>query len=141
MGSLPSELRPIAASLSDAPRVYVDANLPWGAVVYMRQTLHWNVLFVLEEPELRRASDAQHFARALDLGRTLITLDRDFLDERKFPPASSPGVVVCIAPDERGLKRVLKDLDATLRDGAVGPLPLRGRTIARTVSDLPDLPQ
>jgi hypothetical protein len=141
MGSLTSALRPIAASLSDAPRVYVDANLPWGAVVYMRQTLHWDVLFVLEEPELRRASDAQHFERALDLGRTLITLDRDFLDDRKFPPASSPGVVVCIAPDERGLKRVLKDLDATLRDGTVGPLPLRGRTIARTVSDLPDLPQ
>jgi hypothetical protein len=136
MGSLTSELRPIAASLSDAPRVYVDANVPSGVVAYMRQALQWDVLFVLEEPDLRRARDVEHFQRALDLGRTLITLDRDFFDERRFPPASSPGVVVCTAPDEHGLKRVLKDLDTTLRASPGMALPLRGRTIARTVSDL-----
>jgi len=41
--------------LTDAPRVYVDANLPRGVVTFMRQTLHLDVLFVLEDPELRRA--------------------------------------------------------------------------------------
>ena len=136
MGSLSSELRPIAARLSDAPRVYVDANLPWGAVTFMRQTLHWDVLFVLEDPEFRRASDLQHFHRALELGRTLITLDRDFFDERRFPPSSSPGVVVCTAPDERALKRLLKQLDDTLRADRAVDLPFRGTTISRTVSDL-----
>jgi hypothetical protein len=128
MRSLSSELRPIAASLTPAPRVYVDANLPWGAVAFMRQTLRWDVLFVLEEADLRRASDREHFRRALDLGRTLITFDRDFRDGRRFPSVESPGVVICTAADEPGLKRVLQHLDrAVLRGGA--DLPLRGRTL------------
>jgi predicted nuclease of predicted toxin-antitoxin system len=136
LGSLSSELRPIAASLSGAPRVYADANLPWGAVTFMRQTLHWDVLFVLEDPGLRRASDLQHFHRALEFGRTLITLDHDFFDARRFPPSSSPGVVVCTAPDERALKRLLTQLDDTLRADRSVDLPFRGKTISRTVSDL-----
>src|SRR6266513_2811593 len=124
MGSLSSELRPIAAELADAPRVYVDANLPWGVVTFMRQTLHWDVLFVLEDPELRRAPDREHFRRALELGRTLATLDHDFFDARHFPPELSPGVVVCSAPNEGGLKRLLKEFDATvLRAEASVELP------------------
>ena len=121
MGTLASELRPIAADLSEHPRVYVDANLPVGVVAYMRQVLHWDVLFVLEEPSIRRAPDAEHFRRALDLGRTLITLDRDFLDDRRFPPALGPGVVVCSAPDETGLKRLMARIDRdVLRAGPGG---------------------
>jgi predicted nuclease of predicted toxin-antitoxin system len=133
MGSLSSELRPIAAELAAAPRVYVDANLPLGLVEFMRRTLRWDVLFVLEDPELRRASDREHFRRARDLGRTLITLDHDFFDERRFPPADSPGVVVCTAPDEPALKRLLIHLDVTtLRADPPVELPLRGRTIEIT---------
>lgn len=132
MGSLSSALRPIAADLAKSPRVYVDANMPWGAVAYMRQALRWDAFFVLEDPELRRARDLEHFERALDLGRTLITLDHDFLDEHRFPPASSPGVVICTAPDENGLKRLLKQLDDTLRADPGLELPLRGRTIELT---------
>jgi hypothetical protein len=137
VGSLSSELRPIAAGLASAPRVYIDANLPWGAVAFMRQVLRWDALFVLEEPDLRRAADREHFRRALDLGRTLITLDHDFFDERRFPPAEGPGVVVCTAPDEAVLKRILKHLDCTVlrAEGAV-ELPLRGRTIEFTVEVL-----
>ena len=37
MGTLASELRPIAEELSGAPRVYVDANMPAGVVSFMRQ--------------------------------------------------------------------------------------------------------
>jgi len=130
VGSLSSELRPIAAELAAAPRVYVDANVPSGVVAFMRQVLKWDVLFVLEEPELRRASDREHFRRALEFGRTLITLDHDFLDERRFPPELSPGVVICKAPDEQALKRLLKEFDATtLRSNPTVELPLRGRTI------------
>lgn len=132
MGTLSSELRPIAAGLADAPRVYVDANVPWGVVAHMRQELRWDVLFVLEDPDLRRARDVEHFHRALDLGRTLVTLDHDFLDERRFPPLASPGVAICTAPNEDGLKRLLKQLDATLRANPALQLPLRGQTIELT---------
>src|SRR6476659_8448478 len=100
MGTLASELRPIAAEIAAAPRVYVDANVPIGLVALMRQALGWDVLFVLEHPDLRRAADREHFRLALEFGRTLITLDQDFVDDRRFPPANSPGVVICSAPDD-----------------------------------------
>ncbi len=133
MGTLASALRPIAEDLADAPRVYVDANMPAGVVSAMRRELHWDVFFVMEHDDLRRAPDAEHYRRALDFGRTLITLDRDFFDDRRFPPALSPGVVVCSAPDETSLIRVLRRLDhETLRAADAGALPLRGRKIQVT---------
>jgi hypothetical protein len=141
VGTLASELRPIAANLTAAPRVYADANLPLGVVAFMRQTLGWDVLFVLEDDDLRRAPDRDHFRRALDLGRTLITLDHDFCDSRRFPAADSPGVVVCSAPDEDGVKRLLTDVDRAIR--RVDPpmdLPLRGRLIALAPGvEMPDV--
>jgi len=119
--------------MSDAPRVYADANLPLGAIAVMRQGLGWDVLFVLEHDDLRRAPDVEHFRRALDLGRTLITLDYDFFDDRRFPPPASPGVVVCSAPDEAGLVRLLQYLDQhLLRAGGSSALPLKGQKIEIT---------
>ena len=130
MGTLASALRPIALERADAPRVYVDANVPVGVVEVMRRDLRWDVLFVLEHDDLRRAPDAEHFRRAREFGRTLITLDHDFFDDRRFPPDLSPGVVVCSAPDEPGLIRLLRQLDReTLRAPEADPLPLRGRKI------------
>jgi hypothetical protein len=136
VGTLTSQLQTLAARLIHAPRVYVDANLPAGCVSTMRLELGWDVLFVIEDPTLRRAADRDHFARALDLGRTLITLDRDFLDDRRFPLALSPGLIVCSAPDEAGLVRIFRYVDRVLLGAARDTvLPLRGRTIELT----PDL--
>ena len=134
MGTLASELRPIAQDIAASPRVYADANLPHGVVEFMRHMLRWDVLFVLEDAALRRAPDLEHYRLALDLGRTLITLDRDFVDDRRFPPDASPGVVVCSAPDESGLKRLLAALDRDVlrADGTARELPLRGRKLELT---------
>ena len=137
MGTLASELRSFAADLSDAPRVYADANLPAGVVTYMRQELGWDVLFVIEHDDLRRARDLEHFRRALDVGRTLITLDRDFFDDVRFPLADSPGVVVLSAPDELGLIRELRHLDRTVIRGQT-EMPLRGRKLALTPDQVVD---
>lgn len=111
MGTLASELRPIAREMANVPRVYADANIPAGAVSVMRRDLHWDVLFVVEDESLRRASDASHFSRAIELGRTLITLDRDFLDDGRFPPGIGPGVIVCVVTDERTLIKLLRHVD------------------------------
>ena len=128
MGTLAQALQPIAADLAGVPRVYVDANIPAGAVAAMRHDLGWDVLFVLEHDDLRRARDIEHFRLARELGRTLITLDRDFADAGRFPPDQSPGVVVCIASDEAALVRGLRQIDREwLR--AEGVAPLRGRVI------------
>jgi predicted nuclease of predicted toxin-antitoxin system len=133
MGTLASELRPIAHEMAGAPRVYADANLPSGLVTFMRQELGWDVLFVLEHDDLRRARDIEHFRRALELGRTIITLDHDFFDDERFPLAESPGVLVCSAPNEEGLAELLRHLDRTmLRPTPPSELPLRGRKLEIT---------
>ena len=137
MGTLASELRPFAGDLSGAPRVYIDANLPLRAVELMRHELHWDVLFVLEHDDLRRARDADHYQRALEFGRTLITLDRDFLDDRRFLPEQSPGVIVCSAPDERWLFKLLAHVDRTVfRVADAAAQPLLGRKVVLTIDVL-----
>jgi hypothetical protein len=130
MGTLASELRPIAEELSGAPRVYVDANMPAGVVSFMRRDLGWDVLFVMEHDDLRRAADIVHYQRALEFGRTLLTLDHDFQDDKRFPPADSPGVVILSAPDEAGLLRLLQPLDRDVMRAPNAPaMPLRGRKV------------
>src|SRR5919108_1881085 len=110
MGTLASELGSFA-ELTDAPRVYCDANLPAGLIRFMRERLGWDVLFVLEEARLRRASDIEHFRLAAQLRRTLLTLDRDYLDDVRFPPAEGCGVLVLSAPDQPQFERLLKQVD------------------------------
>jgi hypothetical protein len=130
MGTLASQLKPIAEDLSGAPRVYVDANMPAGVVTFMRKDLGWDVLFVMEHDDLRRAADAVHYRRALDFGRTLFTLDRDFQDDERFPPAESPGVVILSAPDEAGLIRLLQSLDRdVMRAPNAAAMPFLGRKV------------
>ena len=127
MGTLASELGPHAERISGQPRLYVDANVPAGLVAFMRTRLQWDVLFVLEHDELRRARDGEHYRRAREWGRTLLTLDRDYLDDRKFPPGESGGVVVLTAPTDSGYEGLLARLDGLLR--ADDGLPLEGRKL------------
>jgi len=141
VGTLASELAPHAERVSGEPRVYVDANVPAGLVAFMRAQLRWDVLFVIEHADLRRARDGEHYRLARRLRRTLITLDRDYLDDRKFPPAESGGVLVLTAPAENGYIALLKRLDRNvfrLEDGrsdrpvpalTTAPLPLEGRKL------------
>ena len=111
MGTLASELGPVVDRTQMQPRIYVDANMPAGLVGFMRQSLDWDVLFVIEHDDLRRARDGEHYRLARQLRRTLITLDRDYLDDRRFPPDESGGVIVLMAPEERGYLNILKRLD------------------------------
>jgi hypothetical protein len=130
MGTLSSELAQVIADTDPAPRLYADANIPSGVVEFMRTALGWNVLFVLEHADLRRAPDIQHFRMARQLGRTLITLDRDYVDDRRFPPAEGAGVIVFSAPDERWLCKLMRQVDRRLfRPEGAGLLPLEGRKL------------
>ena len=139
MDTLASRLGPIIDSMTDAPRVYCDANLPAGLIRFMRQQLRWDVFFVLEEEDLRRASDIEHFRMAAQLRRTLLTLDRDYLDDVRFPPAEGGGVLVMSAPNEEQFQRLLKQVDQVLFrppaapaervDGRGTRLPLLGRKL------------
>jgi hypothetical protein len=130
VGTLASELAPLAVR-PQQPRVYADANVPYGAVVYMRSRLGWDVLFVLEHDDLRRARDIEHYRLARQLGRTLITLDHDYEDDREFPPGEGAGVIVFTAPDETRLLRLLRRADREVfRAAGAAPLPLERRKLS-----------
>ena len=129
MGTLWSELASVADEGAIGPRVYADANVPAGVVTFMRSVLEWDVFFVMEHPDLRRAHDSEHYRLARQLRRTLITIDRDYLDDRRFPPQETAGVVVLSAPDQRGLERLLERVNRDMfrPDGSrVVPLPFEG---------------
>lgn len=135
MGTLASELGSHAGRIAGQPRIYVDANVPAGLVAFMRVTLRWDVLFVIEHDDLRRARDGEHYRLARQLRRTLITLDRDYLDDRRFPPSESGGVLVLTAPAESGFIGLLRRLDVEIfraveaqPAGAPNP-PLAGRKL------------
>ena len=130
MGTLSSELAPEAERFSSRPRVYADANVPAGLVAFMRSSLGWDVLFVLEDDDLRRAPDLRHYQLAQQLRRTLVTLDRDYLDDRRFPPHEGAGVLVIQAPHERQLRALLGRVHRAYFVQPSGPaLPLEGRKL------------
>jgi predicted nuclease of predicted toxin-antitoxin system len=133
MGTLSSELALHTDRLARQPRIYADANVPAGLVAHMREWLHWDVFFVLEEATLRRATDLRHYRLARQLNRTLVTLDRDYLDDDRFPPRDGSGVVVLSAPNERELRALIGRVARMLfhrEDGSVGDLlPLEGRKL------------
>ena len=112
MGTLSTELAPHAGTADAAAadlRGRQRAGGPGGA--HARRGSGWDVLFVLEEDDLRRAPDRRHYHLSLQLGRTLVTLDRDYLDDRRFPPGEGGGVLVVSAPDERELSALLARVD------------------------------
>ncbi len=130
VGTLSSELTATAGALGDAPRIYADANIPRGIVAFMRERLGWDVLFVIEHDDLRRARDIEHYRLARQWSRTIVTLDRDYIDDRDFPPAEGAGVIVFWAPDEPRLRQQLARADRTVfRAEGAGPLPLAGRKL------------
>jgi len=130
MGTLSTELAAHADRLTPRPRIYADANVPAGLVAHMRARLEWDVLFVLEEEDLRRAPDVRHYQLAHQLHRTLVTMDRDYLDDRRFPPGESGGVLVINAPNERELSALLDRVDRRLFQGDdAASLPLAGRKL------------
>ena len=111
MRTLASELGLHVEKLTSQPRIYADANVPAGVILYMRRRLKWDVLAVVEDDTLRRASDHEHYQTAAIFRRTLVSLDADFLDDSHFSPSSGSRVIILSAPDERGLIRLLRKID------------------------------
>lgn len=128
MGTLASELAPHVEQDAAQPRIYADANLPVGVVSFMRQELKWDVFFVLEHDDLRRARDTEHYRLARQLRRTLLSLDRDYFDDKQFPRKESGGVLVMSAPDEDRLRVLLAEAHRVLF-GTTPAASLSGRKL------------
>ena len=101
----------------------------------MRNELRWDVFFVMEHDDLRRARDIEHYRLAQRMHRTLLTLDHDYCDDRVFPPREGAGVIVVAAPDERLMAQVLRRVDRhVMRPGlATAVPPLAGQKLLVTL--------
>jgi predicted nuclease of predicted toxin-antitoxin system len=75
------------------PRFYADENFPNIAVEILRR--RGADVLTVHEAMRNGHPDENHAAEALRLGRVLITCDRDYLDERKFPLIHCPAIIVC----------------------------------------------
>jgi predicted nuclease of predicted toxin-antitoxin system len=73
-------------------RLKLDKNLP--LVLRDELAAQGHDAHTCHDESLQGAADGAVFAAASGEGRTLITLDLDFADIRRYPPGGHPGVVV-----------------------------------------------
>jgi predicted nuclease of predicted toxin-antitoxin system len=73
-------------------RFYADENFPELATEILR-SMGARVMTV-QEANLRRHPDENHAAYALRNGYVLVTCDRDYLDNRRFPLVHCPALAV-----------------------------------------------
>jgi predicted nuclease of predicted toxin-antitoxin system len=74
------------------PRFYADENFPGLATAILRG--YKADVLTVQDTRRKGHPDENHAAEALRLGRILITCDRDYLDERRFPLVQCPALVV-----------------------------------------------
>ena len=74
------------------PRFYADENFPEAASELLRRL--GARVSTAQEVRLRRHPDENHAAYALRKGLILLSCDRDYLDERRFPLIHCPANVV-----------------------------------------------
>jgi hypothetical protein len=104
-----SELRELKSEFRGRVRLLVDENAGPEVTSFLKDG-GFNVKYV-DDFGLCGRSDEDVFAVAWKEGRVIVTHDRDFLDNRQFPPHRNPGVIV-IGPgadgrDDEGLRRCL----------------------------------
>ena len=89
----------------------LDENVPIDAADLLRQAGH--ECETVHTESLSGASDERLITVCRGEQRVLITLDLDFSDLRRYPPAESPGIIV-LRPAEPDAERVLRLLARTL---------------------------
>jgi predicted nuclease of predicted toxin-antitoxin system len=73
-------------------RFYADENFPYLATRMLRR--FGAQVVTVQDAGLRRHPDENHAAYALRYGYVLLTCDRDYLDNRKFPLIHCPAIAV-----------------------------------------------
>jgi predicted nuclease of predicted toxin-antitoxin system len=98
-------------------RFYADENFPTDAVRVLRE-IGCRVTTV-QEVNRRGHPDENHAAYALRNGLILLTCDRDYLDERRFPLVHCPAIVVFDfgrgQPSEAVIRSAMKCLRVAIR--------------------------
>jgi hypothetical protein len=73
-------------------RIKVDENIGGSGVAILKQGGH--DAMTVREQGLAGSPDERVFQACTDEGRTLVTMDRDFGNVRRFPPKRTAGIVI-----------------------------------------------
>ena len=104
-------------------KLLLDENLSVQQAVTLRER-GYDARAVVEEG-LAGAADEQVRSHAIGTGRILVTLDADFANILRFPPAGTPGVIrlKIHPPTEEAIRdhllRTLKALEGTPLEGCL----------------------
>jgi Domain of unknown function (DUF5615) len=90
-------------------RFYADENFPEIATRVLRR--YRAQVVTVQQVGLRMHPDENHAAHALRNGYVLVTCDRDYLDNRKFPLIHCPALASSISEAAR-YQRLLRRSDA-----------------------------
>ena len=80
-------------------RLYADKNIDKNIIDFLRKK-RTDVLAVGERNELTNQEDCFHYKKAKQLGRYLLTNDRDFWNDRQFKLKESPGLILFTSTDK-----------------------------------------
>lgn len=102
-------------------KLFLDENLSWLQAGALRERGHDAI--AAAEAGLAGAPDERIRAFAIETGRILLTLDADFANILRFPPADTPGVVRLKVhpPTEEAIRELIFSVVGTLAD-----VPLAG---------------
>lgn len=103
-------------------RCKIDENMPVDAAELLRDAGH--ECHTVYTERLSGAADERLMAVCRDEQRVLFTLDLDFADIRRYPPADSAGIVV-LRPSEPDAERILRLLARAIQ--VVGTEPIEQR--------------
>jgi len=95
--------------LRQKPILYFDQNFPQPIVEPVRESRQVRKYFKLlsvYDFDNQRKDDEFQLAFCKVRGFVLVTLDKDFMDDRKYPIQKLPGIVVIAAPKNQGTKIV-----------------------------------
>lgn len=87
-----SELSDLKNAFRKRARLYIDENIE-EEITEALKTLGWNIK-TYKDFSLAGHPDENHFAKAKQLNRILITQDDDYWDNRRFPIDKHPGVII-----------------------------------------------
>ena len=92
-------------------RFKLDENLDGRLAALLTERGHEADSVVAEG--LGGATDEQLFRKCAEVRRVLVTLDLDFADPLRFPPAGGPGIMV-LRPQRNSIALIRKTLSAAL---------------------------
>jgi len=93
--------------------LYTDEHIEKSTIDSLRKA-GFNVLSVLENPELQGKDDDFHYKNAKRLNKFLVTRDQGFWDNKKYPLRTSPLIIIITNKDSKTEVEMLKAIRAIL---------------------------